>query len=307
MRNLVNALTAVAVMLALVGCSSGGGSTSTRPPIETPEVPPKVPSIERVVLLGEEIFSLHLEATDYFTKNTGETGTTYQFPTTSGPQEFRPGDLVRRKMTCPGLEHNGNDCTVTHYEVRGTIYEAVDHPNVPTDRSIGTQIAVYLNNAHSVDSIHGFNMFRAGRIGPEGLGGTYGGISEYSVFYAAGSDRSLSGPFDVFSSFGASFGNLHGYGDFQRSPDESATYRGAMVGRTIQESFEVSGKSEVRYDFAASEVDVILSEIAATPNGGAYSGDSILKWGNVRVNDDWSFDGLHSGVWQRPRFYGTLK
>ena len=66
-----------------------------------------------------DISVIHLESTDMHRRILGST--VAPFDDESVPLSY--GDVVRVKMVCPGLSHNGNTCTSNEVEAKGQTYE----------------------------------------------------------------------------------------------------------------------------------------------------------------------------------------
>ena len=292
MRHLTAASMFVAASVGLSACGGGGGDGGdgglVRPVPTGPETTP-VP----VTILGTVINVVHLEQTDFVTHLTGRSGVRYNLPATEGDITLPLRGTVHNEITCPGTKNDGNTCTITEYNVNGTIYTPRPEHQAKGERadySIGVHLRGFITRLQPAGSLHGVEMYRTQGTGPQGhhLTTNYGGWGDHYGFYAVGPNPiDPRANHDAFSSFGVAFGALS-----TGRPQElegGATWRGAMVGRTIDEAVEVNGKSTVSYNFSNNSVDVMLSEIAGVPGHGTYSGTSKLMWMGVRVNGDASF------------------
>ena len=243
-------------------------------------------------ILGQDISVIHLEQTDVSTRyGVRNPENRYSVETTEGIFVVSGEGILRRNLTCPGIPPVGNECTHTQWEFEGQTYGfANTQSGTSPDHSIGVVLRDYIRDLEPAGSRHGVNLFRTTASGAEyrELSTTYGGWGEWSVFFVVGPNLDLVDELALFSTQGGAFGMLY-EGGRPSELDGGATWRGAMVGRTINEGIEVDGKSTVAYDFSEHQVDVVLSGIGAVSGGGTYSGPTMLEWKNLQVNYDASF------------------
>ena len=197
---------------------------------------------------------------------------------------FNPGQ-IRNKVTCPGLKHNGNLCTLTRNRCRrGNSLSRASRPINRNCCAVFVAMAfcrLYTRLQHVSLSVvlHASRWHYRHYAVP-----LYGGIGEHSAFYT-GSDLLNPDPEDVYKpTFAAAFGML--YRNYPEADQGSATWRGAMVGHTISEGVEVHGKSALTYDFSNLDVDIVLSDIGAALQGGTYTGTDKIMWTNIPSHSD---------------------
>lgn len=229
------------------------------------------------------------------------------------PAPILSRETVRQEVVCPGLAHNGNDCSAGSLTIDGerTVDAEAVYPNLGLAEILFQLGIVSADVRSSVMSIPG-----AGFVDPmwvdlasvNGMGkarGSYDtlgtrtmidtGYGDYSMFFVLMADN---GPDAVqfatgrpvaqsYITFAAAFGNL--YRNYPGADQGSATWRGAMVGATRAEATPLSGNSLLEYDFSDDTLDLTLDQIAATDPGASYTGPSSFVWEALQANADGSF------------------
>ena len=279
---------ATAIALVLSACSGGGVPVASSPPggaagtypLATPtgsvggETPPHVFS-------PWDISVIHLETTDMHRRLLMSGDAVFGGQTVP----VAVGDIVRAKMVCPGLRHNGNTCSTDEVEVNGQTYsektQVVGVGAPPGDFSIRVQQDILQQkfSTLSSSSLPGVTAFRGDYRDVNGFGEVWGGHGNYSAFYVV----HLPGFTGIMDSWGVAFGNL--------SPgrpvgqEGAARWSGAMVARVVRNGAAVSGASNLVYDFSDQRMDLTFSRIM----GNGYSGPESFGWSGLPLNSDASF------------------
>lgn len=270
---------------ALSACGGGGGGGSTpvaggggNYPLATPtgavggETPP-------FTFSPFDIDVIHMEMTDLHRRwitggsNATEHGTVLN---------YADGDVWRFKMVCPGLSHNGNTCTTNEVEASGQVYRhrvgVIGSDAPPGDWSIRAYhealragFPSLFDNPPSPGAV-----FSVDRIDGRNGGNVWGMRGDYAMYFVQ--DVLYPGLFRDYSSF--AFGSLS-----SGRPEGPATWSGAMVGKVIANGGEVSGASDLVYDFSGQSLDLTFSRVA----GSDYSGPATFGWEDLPLNSDASF------------------
>ncbi len=221
-------------------------------------------------------------------------------------EDVSPEDIYRRPVVCPGVPPRGNVCeTLEGIEIDGTSYNPRFGVYLITDFGVEYHEA-FLDDALDIPFDHphapaGTTFFgtQDSDYTDDGFGSPVAGLGRYSLAYTAW------GPGDYTSGthsgtgrgfYAAAMGQLH-----DGRPSGSAVWQGAVVGQELRGllTTHVEGDIELNYNFAASTIDVVISELerirasydssTQTVDKSSTSIDKRFEWRGLRVNNDASF------------------
>ncbi len=270
-------LAPMAVLAMLTACGGGGGGGGPAfPPVQPP--PPQVVGPHAVT-------ATHLEMTDdvFTVREPGRMVRDLESKDTQVYVRTRRDEVV-----CAG----GTSCVFPAGQDGGrNAHDGVWHERgKERDASIEFHKNI-LAQSLQAGQIGGLPAFRVDVTNPSAE--VYGGWGTWSTFYAVW-ERDSHNTLDL--TWSAAFGGLT---DARPTAVQgSATWLGAMVGRTRTDGVEVEGLSRLVYDFTGHSLDLTLEGIApsdrATTRGQSYGGPAGFAWQDLPVAANGTF-GLPTG------------
>ena len=279
-------LTSVAVLAVLTACGGGGGGGgSASPPMQPPPMQP--PSVQ--VVGPYAVTATHLEMTDnvFTVREPGRVAA--RDPESEGTQPYTR--TRRDEVVCAG----SSSCVFPSGQDGGrNAHDGVWHPrSKERDESIAFHRNILSRGSVRTGQVGGLPAFRVDVSEPT-KAEIYGGWGNWSAFYAVWEIDSLNA---LDLTWSAAFGDLTGARP--TAIQGSATWGGAMVGRTRVGGVEVEGRSRLVYDFAGHSLDLTLVGIApsgrAAARGQSYDGPGGFAWENLPVSTDGTFGLPASG------------
>ena len=230
---------------------------------------------------GTSFDSTHLELTDSYTRFKEEHDVL--------------GREFRSEVVCPGLAHNGNECSIDS-TIGSTGRDRTDFGMaVQFHESAGVFSVIPADRWTRMDPVNGVEKFS----GHTDHGGspvertTDVGYGDYSIFFAytrhitrnhRQGNRLVAAE---YSTYAGALGDL--YRGYPSADQGGATWRGATVGTTRAEGTRLNGNALLEYDFSDDTLDLTLDQIAATDPGASYTGPSSFVWEALQANADGSF------------------
>ncbi len=272
-------LVATGVLLtACGGGGGGGGGGPASPPVQPP------PTVQPVA--PHAVIATHLEMTDnvFTIREPGRVAA--RDPESEGTQPYTR--TRRDEVVCAG----GTSCVFPSGQDGGrNAHDGVWHTR-SKERDVSIEVHKNILAQGSVRDGQ-INNLPAFRVNVSEQAEVYGGWGEWSAFYAVWERDSLNA---LDLTWSTAFGDLT---DARPTAIQgSATWGGAMVGRTRVGGVEVEGRSRLVYDFAGHSLDLTLEGIApsvrAAARGQGYDGPVGFAWEDLPVSDDGTF-GLPTG------------
>ena len=268
----------VATGALLTACGGGGGGGSASPPVQVPPVQPSPPVGPHAVT------ATHLEMTDdvFTLREPGMVARDLESQGTPGYTRTRRDEVV-----CAG----GTSCVFPAGQDGGrNAHDGVWHErSKERDALIRFHKNILAQESVRAGQLGGFSAFRvdSGENPPQ-KAEVYGAWGEWSAFYAVW-ERDSSNALDL--TWSAAFGDLTNARP--TAMQGSATWLGAMVGRTRTGGVELAGRSRLVYDFAGHSLDLTLENIApstrATDRDHVYRGPAVFAWEDLPVAANGTF------------------
>lgn len=276
-------LVLVATGALLTACGGGGGGGSASPPVQVPPVQPSPPQVAG----PHAVTATHLEMTDnVFTIHEPGRMVVRDLESEGTPVYAR---TRRDEVVCAG----GTSCVFPAGQDGGrNAHDGVWHErSKERDASIRFHKNVLAQGSVRAGQLGGLPAFRVDL--EENSAEVYGAWGEWSAFYAVW-ERDIYNTLDL--TWSAAFGDLTNARP--TAIQGSATWQGAMVGRTRTGGVELEGRSRLVYDFAGQSLDLTLEGIApsdrATARGQGYGGPAGFAWEDLPVAANGTF-GLPTG------------